>query len=379
MATISLQLSRFPRKSLLGYLRAGGLTILPRYLLLTLLLTPLPIQAHGQTTATADSTAWWGKNQNKNGKSTWIVSTPTGAETIGWSSGPTTLDDYYTYVQKQYGPEFKFTVPLVRPSFRFFTGFTNTDGPGKTGGTTASQSGSGSSTVSVNRFGTNFERADWTVSASGVLGIPPRLGLSPGASYQTTAVAKDPWPITPSQLAEMGVTGSSYSLFFPVGLSAGRYSANGDITLDASYETASGNRPLFHLDLNARHDIVTGDSQANFYLLDSLDDTDPNLDLTSSSQRTLSQLETLLSDDVTNDTLNSPLYIGIDLENLPVPMMDMGDGSVARIHIDSSVIDAASVPEPSTLSLYSLGILTALGYAWRYRKRSQCVKRLSHC
>jgi hypothetical protein len=375
---MSLTSDRVSGKSLLGCLRVCGRTILPRPLI-GMLLLPLPIQAYGQTTATADSTAWWGKNPTKNGKSTWIASTPTGAETIGWSSGPTTLDDYYVYGQKQYGPEFKFSVPLVWPTYRFFTGFTNTDGPGKTGGTTASQSGSGSSTVSVNRFGTNFERADWTVSASGVLGIPPRLGLSPGASYLTSAVAKDPWPITPSQLAEMGVTGSTYGLFFPIGLSAGQFSANGDITVDASYETASGNRPLLHLDLNAQHDIVTGDSQANFYLLNSLDDTDPNQDLTSSSQRTLSQLETLLADDTTGGTLNTPLYIGIDLEDLPVPTMDMGDGSVAQIHIDSSVIDAASVPEPPALSLYSVGLLTALGYAWRIRRRSARGRRLSRC
>jgi hypothetical protein len=312
----------------------------------------------GSTTAEADAGGWWATpTKTKNGSQTWRFSTPTGAESIGWSSGPSELDNAAVWAQKQYGPEFKFSLTAGKLTGRTFTGFTNTDGPNAPGLSTATQTGSGSSTVVAGKN----ETASWTVTATGVLGAPKLT--APG--YVTKASAYDPWPITAAQLAATGVTGSSYSLFVPVGLQSGHFSPKGDITLVASYETASSTMSLLHVDVNAQQDILTGSSQFKYFLLSSMDEGPADI---SSSPLTPSQLQTILQNDVKNSSISSPLYLGIELLDIPVPTTAMGDGSVAEIHVDSSVTDAAgAVPEPPTLML--AGIACTILVAYRVARR----------
>jgi hypothetical protein len=317
--------------------------------------TAIPtVAVAGSTTATAYAGGWSARpTQTKGDNQTWRFSTPTGAEAIGWSSGPSELDNTAVWQRKQYGPEFKFALPGGILTGRTFTGFTNTDGPNAPGLSIATQSGSGSSTVPA----TGRIIASWTVTAGGTLGAPKLT--APG--YETTASAYDPWPITAAQLAATGVAGSAYNLFIPVGLQSGHFSAKGDITLDASYDTASATMSLLHVDVNAQQAILTGDSQAKYFVLSSMDESPA--DITSSSL-TASQLQEILQKDVKDNSISSPLYVGIELDNLTAPTTSMADGSLAEIHVDSSVSDAAgAVPEPPALVL--AGIACAILVAYR--------------
>ena len=309
---------------------------------LTLILLLAPTQSQGTTTAKADSSNWWGKNVlRKRGSTVWRISSPTGSESIGWSSGPTDLDDScYLYGQLQYNPEPKFDVIPGGVKGRFFGGFKHTDGPGRPTGSTARQSGFGGSFVPGVRGASDV--AEWWISASGTLGIPGTICTT--ASYKTSASGGDPWPITSAQLNEMGITGSSYSLFIPLGLDGGSFSPGGDITLHVSYVTAAGVFTLLDIDLNPEQTIVSGDARARFYLLPSRDYIDPNSTLTLGNQVTLTQLQNVLSNDESEGNLINPVYIGVELENIAVPTATLPDGSLAHIDVDTSVTDSASAP-----------------------------------
>jgi hypothetical protein len=90
-----------------------------------------------------------------------------------------------------------------------------------------------------------------------------------------------------------------------------------------------------------------------------------------SNPLTPSQLETILRGDVRNNSISSPLYVGIELDGIPVPTTALGDGSLARIHVDTSVMDAAgSVPEPSALVLAGIAC-TILAACHNLKRRTK--------
>jgi hypothetical protein len=146
------------------------------------------------------------------------------------------------------------------------------------------------------------------------------------------------------QLEEMGITGSSYSLFIPLGLEAGSFSTGGDIALQVSYTTSVGVDTLLYVDLSSQQTLAIGDAQAEFYLLPPPENMDPNLDLTPANQITLGQLQALLASDESDSELTNPIYIGIVLDDIAVPTTTLSDGSLAHIDVDTRVSDSASSP-----------------------------------
>jgi hypothetical protein len=275
-----------------------------------------------------------------------VYSTPTGLETIAWSSGPSELDNATFYPLKRYGPEFKFVRPPINLGV-VYKGFRNTDGPNFPGGSVATQSGSGNGGPFAGTvWGTNYE-SSWTIRAGGTLGAPTLT--APG--YQTSAAVNDPWLITPSQLASTGVTGTSYDLYTTVGLLSGQFSRGGEITMDVSYQTAAGTLSLLDISISPTNVVVNGDSDAKFFLQSSLTEGPTGVP---SELRTLTQLTTDLKNNISANTILSPMFLGIEADNLSVPTQVLSDGAVAFINVDTSVSDSGAVPEPSTLVLASI-------------------------
>jgi hypothetical protein len=143
----------------------------------------------------------------------------------------------------------------------------------------------------------------------------------------------------------MGVTGSSYDLFFALGLSSGSYSSKGGIALTAFYDTAAGSTNVLNIWISDTSVAVTsGVSTAmRLFRLASLDEGPTE---NAANQTSLTALRNAIEVDVSGDrSLDTPVWVGVILEDLPVPTIDLGDGSVARIRVSSEARDAAgSVP-----------------------------------
>jgi hypothetical protein len=295
----------------------------------------------------AGSTISGGRPAITPGSDEWRFLDPTASDEIHWTEGWNETDGFF-YFGLIFPPEPKFNVgpPITgRP----FTGFNVHDGPAIPSGSTAHTIGVGSSgLVPGLLWGTNYLAA-WGVGADGI------LGTISSPSWQARATGNDPWTITTAQLTAIGVTGSTYDLYIAVGLESGSYSPLGGISLRVSYETASTRMGVLGIWISGSSLSVTSDvsTQIKFYRQATLDEgpTENSAQLTS-----LGQLRTAIGADVGVDrSLDTPVYVGVILEDLPVPTADLGDGSVAKVHVESEAHDAAGAVPGAFSSLRITG------------------------
>ena len=143
-----------------------------------------------------------------------------------------------------------------------------------------------------------------------------------------------------------GFPGTDFDLYVPFGivegLSAGtRPGLESRFEIRATYETSSGTVNLLVLDINGDQVSVTNDGLVGiqFYLI--IDDEWPTTD--SAKAVTMSEIQAMLASDVSGDfTVNTPLTIGIFWNDIPIPMVDLGDGSVAKIGVATTGIEINS-------------------------------------
>lgn len=338
------------------------------YFLITVFMATSPLNIAEATTVTAGSGFFAARNDTDSGSATWRFSNPTAADTITWTSGINHTDGV-AHAINTFGPEPKFTtVPAL--AGRVFAGFADNDGPGPLGSTTSTSGSGNSALVPGTLWGTNAV-ANWTITATGITGIAGGGGMG-FPRWDSTATAKDPYNIFQSQLDDIGVTTSQFDLFFSIGLAAGNLTSSslgeilGEIALNASYEDMSGMTDIIDIAIDANGATVTGSNATTFYLLSSLDEGPTEI---SANMTSLTDIETLLTDDIFDLSIDTSVYLGIVLEDILVPTSTLSNGALAQIHINSIVRDADAVPEPATMLLLGSGLAVLAGSKLRRKKR----------
>jgi hypothetical protein len=275
--------------------------------------------------------------------------------TITWHSGPNTADSKL-FPGTPEGTESKFTLQFNSTTQKYdpigkqFVGFTDSDAVFST----ADTSGSGGSFVRG-----NTAIASWILTATGTLGAPPAPTLP---NYSSVAEAHDPWPILSSDLT----LGGDYSVFFSMSLDGASLSPNGSIRLDASYQTAAGTMDLLKIGIGRLGVSVSSDSPLglSIYELSGVG-ADPNT--LSETPLTLGQIEALVSGDLLNGVVQSPLAFGFLLNGINFAS-EVAPGVAGYEHVDSQANDSAVgtlTPEPATCrlagaALIGLGLLRKL-------------------
>jgi len=304
--------------------------------------------------------------------SSWNFTTPTPRDTVTFLAGKNTTDGK-AWPQLTFGPQTKFTFPGPAP--KVFPVFTRGDGPGPQG-SFAFNSWNGVSTVTTipieifNPFGPNVVIGNYTVyDAIFAAGATGKLGAGPTPSWFSQTTVKDPWSLTPAQVSGLGPT---YDVFFMAELTGGSFSPEGGIAMDVSYETAAGTESLIHIGADASGATVfTGSVPGlSLYQLSGLgNDGNP----ITGSPTTVGAIQSQLQSDVGSDGIvNNPLSLGFLLEGLPVPTGDLGDGTVAKFHVDGYTFDAAQaavVPEPSAWATLGTALASVGGLMIRARRR----------
>jgi len=308
--------------------------------------------------AHATAGAWFNR-PSASGSQNWRIFSPTTLDTINWTSGANKAGAT-NFPQVPFGPEQKFIIVTfpggstgIAP--HGFAGFnlTQPDGPpvvntAITSGSGATTSVSGSFTSTLNYY------ANWTVTATGT-----------GPSWASRSTGNDPFALLPSDFA--GIGGNTYDLFFMAGLESGSFSPNGSIDMNVSYTTAAGTEKLLEIALDATGANVSGGTQS-YLSMYRLATATEGPTLIPSLLLTPALIKTLLDSSAQMGNVSSPLYIGFFLDNIPVPTGLLGDGSVAQISVGTRVADAA-VPEPSTIAILSLGLLSLVGILHRRENR----------
>ncbi len=333
------------------------------HFLITVLMATSPLNIAEATTVTAGSGFFAVRNDSDSGSATWRFSNPTAADTISWTSGINRTDGA-AHAINTFGPEPKFTtVPAL--AGRVFAGFADNDGPGPLLSTTSTSGSGNSAIVPGTLWGTNAV-ANWTITATGTRGVAGGGGMG-FPRWDSTATAKDPYNIFQSQLDDIGVTTSQFDLFFAIGLAAGNLTSLGEIGLNASYENMSGMTDIIDIAIDANGATVTGNNAATFYLLSSLDEGPTEI---SANMTSLTDIETLLTNDIFDLSIDTSVYLGIVIEDILVPTNTLSNGAFSQIHINSIVRDAdAAVPEPDTMLLLGSGLAVLAGSKLRRKKR----------
>lgn len=309
-------------------------------------LIPPTEQSAYASTINATATSLTGR-QTAVGSNTWFFFTPKSTDTILWTTGENETDGGTHSKMSFVEPKFD-TLSSPPAVLGTVFSFDRTDGPGIYGSTadTSGSGSSGSATTTVFPVGippyTQYA-ANWTVTATGQVGTKPS---PPGAKvgWASQATGTDPFGLT---LAEVSPLGPRYDLFFVTELSSASFSPEGGIGFGVSYETAAGVNHLFSLTADATGANVTSDDIATtFFLLNQ------SSGVVTGTETSLSALGALIDGQILPDrSLNSPVTIGFLLSGIPVPTVDLGDGTVARVSVETSAFDAAEIPEPSTFVL----------------------------
>lgn len=331
--------------------------------LLTVLLVTWEIPLHAAT-ATAGSGEGAVRNATGTGSASWHFFNPSPADQITWTSGINHTDGT-EHPKEIEGIEFKFQFP-PNPGDDFtgtiFTGFEDLDGGPAPARSEAITRGRGLSEGITGFFGTRAV-ARWTVTATG------KLAGRSGASWDSQASGEDPFALT-SEAFE-SVNEPFYDLFFEVGLTGGNISSAGTIAFDVAYETSAVSRTLLHILLDATGARVSNDGSGDvrLFLLSGFEEGPTEI---AANLTDLLSIESMLGSDIAVDlTLDNPMYLGILLEDLAVPTEDLGDGSLARLHVDLSVSDAdvRDVSEPYALGLCVAGLVILRHSLHRRRDR----------
>jgi hypothetical protein len=318
--------------------------------------------------ATASASSAGPLASTDNGSSWFYFESSAKAASMNWTDGRNTAD-----VTTSAGPtsssESKFTAAQLKIAGpNTFKGFASTISG--IFDSTATADGSGSSSSNPGRLFGGYS-AKWTVNAAGTLGKDP-LGVGT-PSYSSNAKGTDPWPIMQADLS--GISGSQYKLWIPFEITGGSSLGSGpnfnsSFGFDVNYKTASGTVQLLQIAISGGQVSVTGDTAANFSLY-SINDITASPDFT--TPLTLGQLQGNLATDLSGNALVSVVDLGLSLTDIPIPTVDLGDGSVASISGDAWASDAAvgAVPETSTTWLLLLsGLGGLLGYGRWERRRA---------
>ncbi|MBN2561888.1 MAG: hypothetical protein JXQ75_13255 [Phycisphaerae bacterium] len=329
--------------------------------------------------AHAKSGGWWCKPTVSDHES-WVLTTPTAADTITWSAGVNEVD-FTRFGPAGWPAEPYFTcAPPALPAPRTFTGFGWTVGGPP--GSVANSMGGGSSirwtnTVTLTVGGVPKAAgtwmtysANWTLNATGALGSP----IPPARNWEAKARASDPWHIWLDDLdAADIVLGESIDLMVPFELAEGEYSENGgigfDIYLDL-YDPVNGptSTKILGISLGGEEpDSVTSafDGTENLDVF-TVVETPPEDPEDPEDTGTLDLFEADFEDiraqilaDAGDGMIDNPANFSLAITNIPYPYYALPDGigEVARIRYEGRAEDSASIPEPAT------GLLLAVAAA----------------
>lgn len=273
-----------------------------------------------------------GGNSSVSDSATWRVFTPTVADTITWTSGPNDVDGA-TLIAPAPVTEVKFNFPppaLGVPKARTLTGITYSDKG--TSGTVAVTLGLGNSgSVPGSLWGTNY-KCSWA------LNISVTAGKGPAVSYDIQAEADDPITLHRDVFADntAGIT----SLYLPVAMDGLTHPARGSGGMSVTYVTTAGRIELVNLKSSGPDVSVTSD-EPGFLRIYVINDPNENPMARGYQPYSLSALRGMLAAKMKGGVQNSPILLGLLLENIPVPTVEIaGGGVVAEIHIISRLTEA---------------------------------------
>jgi len=324
------------------------------------------------------ASSWYKPTKVKDDSFSTIFASTAAKANIFWTNGDNTADDLVN------GPltasEAKFSAAQTTafrkgdpPLEHTFTAFPKPTklGPGVYG-SIALTTGVGvsrveedpTSAVSVPHFSAN-----WTVVATGI------LGTTPGAHYDAYAKGVDPWSLTAAELSSLPDT--TYDLWIPFQIGGGNsigtgpgYSSSFGFSVD--YATALGSSHLLGIEASGDQVTLTGDNLPNLSLY-TINDVTAAPQLDPGNLITFNQLHNALVSDLTGDySLDSPISLGFLLRGIPVPTIDMGDGSLAQISADAHAHEAAATPEPGSVTLASV---VSIGLLAIRRRRNRQGRR----
>ena len=206
---------------------------------------------------------------------------------------------------------------------------------------------------------TNYS-ATWTITATGSLGKAKTVnGVVQNPNWHSVTQANDPWNIDPADF--LPLDGISYDLFFMSGVDSIDLDPVGDFDYDVYYATADGVIDLLDVSGGVGGVTVKENSSAGISIYQLTSQNEGAADITSSAL-TVGQIQDLFQSVVADGKLDSPITFGFVLQGLPIPTVDMGDGAVASMHVDATVVDSAngagntSAPEPSAWFLIATGL-----------------------
>ena len=308
-------------------------------LILALASLSLPVRTASCAVAKAGSGFFASRTATSSDSASWRFSTPDFGDLMIWTSGENHADGtLFPQIGDPIWTEFKFNL-LIPPTGKTLAGFGPRNDLGGWG-SVATTSGSGASVaIPGTLWGTNYT-VSWQVTATGSRG-PASL-----TSWDSRAEGRDPFSVTPAKLAQAGITGSQYDLYFPAELSGGSHlGVSGSLKLRAFYDDAAGSTKLLDISADSSGVTVTSDNPpgVSYYLLSSTAEGPTEV---AANQVSLATIQSMIAADLATDAiLNNSVSVGIVLDNLPVPTVDLGDGSVAKIRVETEANDHDGGPD----------------------------------
>jgi hypothetical protein len=204
--------------------------------------------------------------------------------------------------------------------------------------------GEGESTIGV------IHKVKVEVAATGAKGT-----VAAAPYYEGNVKCDDPWELTAPSF--VGLPGGFYDLYVPIEVevttSVTELDERSDFEFRVAYEAENATFELLKVKSQGQNSVVvsgTASSGVSFFLMNDFEQpTTQPIHL-----KTLGQLQTILAQDYAADRIISPTSIGIFLDNLPIPALDLGGGVLARIHIDNSASVKGPVPSVPAMNGYGL-------------------------
>lgn len=258
----------------------------------------------------ADSWTWW---------------TPKPSWTIDWTTGRNLADN--TLQMQRHNTVTKFDFPGGVPAGKFAS-FSWPGIFGLRGSSVDTWANQNSSYVS------GVADFTWAGHADTV------LGTGPGARWQARVYGDDPFTMTQSDLDAAGIRGPLYDLFIPVGLESARFPGQrtGRVELSVAYDTAAVSYDLLRV-LGDSSGVTVATQVApvdvTFYRMGSLH-AGPAV-INDSVPITLAQLQAILESDLTDGELDQPVYVGLFVNDLVVPVEPLRGDILAQVRVESGL------------------------------------------